>query len=170
MKLSLRARPAKPKVRGVLLDSGFIGALIATDAPHHDDACRVYAELVERYAAGADRLFALSDVLGDLPREFRRNALAPVIAIRVARQHRTAARRTVDRSPDTALSLVIMRRERIRAVATASHEFDDVDVIVLHVDQLPLGLHSDLDAEAAAMEAAISSRTAPPLAPQSTDG
>jgi hypothetical protein len=131
---------------------------------------------VERYAAGLDRLFALSDVLGDLPREFRRNALAPVVTVRVARQHRSAARRITDRSPDAALSLVMMRRERIRAVATTGHEFDDVNVIVLFADPAsldmePLDLDVDaLDREAAELEASVSSGTAPTPAPQSTDG
>ena len=166
MNLSWRRGAPRPKLRTVLLDASFLDALIATDAPQHQHACRQYANLVERYAAGLDRLFALSDVLGNLPREFRRNALAPVLTVRVAQQHRSAARRITDRSPDAALSLVMMRRERIRAVATAGHEFDDVNVTVLLADDG----EPDLDAEAAAMEAAISSGTAPMLAPQSTDG
>ena len=156
----------KPKVRTVLLDAGFLDALIATDAAQHQHACELYAALVERYAVGLDRLFALSDVLGNLPREFRRNALAPVLTVHVAEQHRSAARSIPDRSPDAALSLVMMRRERIRAVATTGHEFDDVTVTVLHADEV----ESDLDVEAAAMEAAINSGTAPPRAPQSMDG
>ena len=180
MRWPFRSRPAKPKPRSVLLDAGFIGALIATDAPPHEAACRLYATLVDRYAAGLDRLFALSGVLGDLPREFRRNALAPVVTVRVARQHRSAARRIADRSTDAALSLVMMRRDRIRTVATTGREFDDVNVTVLFADE-PLDMASlDLDAvaldagaldrEAAELEASIRSGTAPTPAPQSTDG
>ena len=168
MKWAFRSRPSRPKPRSVLLDAGFIGALIATDAPQHEPACRLYAALVERYAAGLDRLFALSGVVGELPREFRRNALAPVATVRVARQHRSAALRLADRSSDAALSLVMMRRDHMRAVATIGHEFDDLNVTVLHADEkFELG---SLDREVAELEASISSGTAPTPALRSTDG
>lgn len=153
MKSPFRSRSQRTQVRAVLLDASFIGALIATDSPDHVDACRVYTTLVERYHDGLDRLFALSDVLGDLPKEFRRGALAPVLTLRTARQHRSAARRIADRSTEVALSLVMMRRERLRAVATMGNEFDDIDVEVLSAQDGP-----------------ISSETEPTSALQSTDG
>lgn len=158
----MRLRPrTHQETRLVLLDASFIDALIAADSPHHGAARELYATLVQRYESGLDRLFALADVLRDLPREFRRNALAPVTTLRVAGQHRSAADRISDRSPQAALSLVMMRRERIRAVATTTHDFDDVHVEVLGVEN-----DLDLDAEAAA----LSSETAPRPARQSTDG
>jgi hypothetical protein len=118
----------------VLLDDSFVNALLATDAPEHADACVLYGRLVDNYERGRDRLFALSTVLGDVPREFRRSALAPVETAHVAAQHHAAAR-TLN-APATAmaaLSLAMMRRERIGTVATATHEFEAFDVEILSV-------------------------------------
>lgn len=121
-------------MRKVLLDDSFVNALLATDVAAHADACALYGQLVDNYAAGRDRLFALSTVLGDVPQEFRRNALAPVETVHVAEQHRAAAREiTAQISPQTALSMVMLRRERMSAVATATHEFDPLHTEVLSV-------------------------------------
>ena len=128
------ARSARPKVRKVLLDGSFVNALLATDAAEHAEACALYSRLVDNYERGVDRLFALSTVLGDVPREFRHNALAPVSNVHVAAQHRSAAREVAAPvSPQAALSLIMLRRERITAVATATHEFDPLDIEVLSV-------------------------------------
>lgn len=162
-------KSAKPKVRSVLLDASFVNALLATDSPDHVGGVALYETLVDRYQSGLDRLFALSTVLGDLPKEFRRQALAPVVMVRVARQHRRAALRvTPAASPEIALSLVMMRRERIHTVATAVAAFDELDVTVLHI-AAPLieGQHIAAP-HVAAPDEPISSRTEPLLAPQST--
>jgi hypothetical protein len=177
-------KSAKPKVRSVLLDASFVNSLLATDSPDHVDAVALYETLVDRYQSGLDRLFALSTVLGDLPKEFRRQALAPVLMARVAGQHRRAARKvTGTATPDIALSLVMMRRERIHTVATAISAFDELDVTVLHVTE-PHDTTADIMAPhtlaphtmaphtmaphtATAVER-LSSRTEPLLAPRST--
>jgi predicted nucleic acid-binding protein len=163
-------KPRKPKVRPVLLDGGFIVALLATDHPQHDAAVEIYATLVDRYEAGLDRLFALSTVLDDLPLEFRRSALAPALTLHVSGQHRSAARRvTGTTSEATALSMVMMRRERIHAIATTSHDFDDLDVEVLCVAPEP-GEMSRVPAGYLPYPMDLSSGTAPMPAPQSTGG
>ena len=177
-------KSAKPKFRLVLLDASFVNSLLATDSPDHVDAVALYETLVDRYQSGVDRLFALSTVLGDLPKEFRRQALAPVLMARVAGQHRRAARKvTGTATPDIALSLVMMRRERIHTVATAVSAFDDLDVTVLHVtashvtashvtephvtEPHTMAPHTMAPHTATAVER-LSSRTEPLLAPRST--
>jgi hypothetical protein len=127
-------RSSRQKLRRVLLDDSFVNALLATDSAEHVDACAVYGELIDNYEHGVDRLFALSTVLGDVPREFRRSALAPVDTVHVAAQHRSAARAlNAPATPRAALSLVMMRRERIGTVATATREFDPFDVEILSI-------------------------------------
>lgn len=183
-------RRTTPRVRQVLLDDSFVNALLATDAPAHAAACVLYGELVDNYERGHDRLFALSSVLGDVPREFRRSALAPVATLHVAAQHQSAAMATGHATPRAALSLVMMRRERIGAVATATNEFDAFDVEVLSVapfqeNSFETPVRSDhrnfepaTSTPPASAPAAfappsagpVNSGTAPPPAPRSTDG
>ena len=162
-------KPAKPKVRSVLLDASFVNSLLATVSPDHVGAVALYETLVDRYQSGLDRLFALSTVLGDLPKEFRRQALAPVLMVRVARQHRHAALRvTLTTTAEIALSLVMLQRERIHTVATAISAFDGLDLTVLHVaaPHSPSPRFTPMDV--ASPDAPVSSRTEPMLAPQST--
>lgn len=164
----------------MLLDDSFVNALLATDVPEHADACALYGELVDNYEKGRDRLFALSSVLGVVPREFRRGALAPVTTLHVAAQHRAAATMVGGPvTPRTALSLVMMRRERIGAVATATHEFDAFDVEVLSVSprtadgfaaQAPDGYRAYEPAGFGPPRGeSFSSKTAPLPAPRPTD-
>ena len=134
-------RAPRFKLRHVMLDESFIHALLATDAPQHAGATELYRTLVDRYQMSLDRLYALSTVLGDLPVEFRRNALAPVLKLNVARQHRkAAAQMNAAFSAATALTLVMMRRERVRTVATASHDYDALEVCVLSVADVPVAV------------------------------
>ncbi len=161
-------KSARPKARSVLLDASFVNALLATDSADHVGAVALYETLVDRYQSGLDRLFALSTVLGDLPREFRRQALAPVLMVRVARQHRRAAERvTAAATPEIALSLVMMRRERIRTVATAVSAFDELDVTALHVPASHVTA-SHTAPHVASPDEPVSSRTEPTPSPQST--
>lgn len=168
----------KPKLRHVMLDESFIHALLATDAPQHAGAAELYRTLVDRHQMGLDRLYALSPVLGDLPVEFRRNALAPVLKLNVARQHRNAAGQMSSAfSPATTLTLVMMRRERVRTVATASHDYDALDLSVLSVaDPITASALDSHDAAEAAgpssaepTDVVVSSRTEPTPVPRSTD-
>jgi len=161
--MSVRPR-SRAKVRKVLLDDTFVNALLATDAAEHAAACALYRQLVDNYERGVDRLFALSTVLGDVPREFRRNALGPVETVHVAAQHRSAAREVAAPiAPRAALSMVMLRRERMNAVATATHEFDPLEIEVLSVAPR---VETGFDAPA---PESVSSGTAPLTAPRSTD-
>lgn len=156
--------------RSVLLDRTFVLALLATDDPAHASAKRIYARLVDRYEDGDDLLFAASTVLQDVPREFRSVTLAPVLTLWVAHQHRAAARRVRDSvTPEVAIELVLLQRERIRTVATASAVFDRYDVAVLRADadadtdgDSTDDTLADVDAEL------VSSRTEPQPVPRST--
>ncbi|HEY4332088.1 MAG TPA: hypothetical protein VGM78_05945 [Ilumatobacteraceae bacterium] len=123
------------KLRKVLLDAPFIAAMLDSNAPEHDAALRVYETLVDNYEAGTDRLFALSPVLNAIPRTVRRSALAPVLYARVAGQHRRAAHhvRGTDQ-PDVALALVMLKRNKLHAIATTSHAFDTFAVDVISTD------------------------------------
>lgn len=153
------------KQRFVLLDRTFVLALLAGDDPAHASAMRIYSTLVDRYEDGDDVLFAASTVLQGVPREFRSVTLAPVATLWVAHQHRVAARRVRDSvTPEVAIELVLLQRERIRTIATASPVFDRYELTVLRADAMP---ESAVPAGAAAVEAGaahdelISSRTAP---------
>jgi len=158
--MNWRARRPQRAVRHVLLDDTFIHALLDADAAAHADAGALYGELIDRYENERDRLFALSSVLADLPAELRRGALAPVLTLHVAAQHRRAAAMIGGPlSPFVALSLVMMQRERIRTVASATYEFDQFDVEVLSVAPR---FGDDVES--------ISSPTAHLSAPRSTDG
>ncbi|MCU1391877.1 MAG: hypothetical protein JWM34_305 [Ilumatobacteraceae bacterium] len=173
-------KPRKPKIRPVLVDESFVDALLAVDSPSHAAALEIYRTLVDRYQTGADRLFALSTVLGDVPPEFRRTALAPLLRLNVARQHRSAARRmTPQADPAVALALVMMRREKIRTVATASTAFDGLDLTILStlgpatqvapVVPVPVVAGPDAPVADPVSELELSARTGSTSAPQSTD-
>ncbi len=119
--------------RPVLLDGSFIAAVLDSDNPSHAAAVALYASLIDNYETGADRLFALSSVLADYPAAVRRGPLAPIITEWVAGQHRRAAAEIAAASPEVALTMVMLRRERFRAVATALPDFDRFDIEVLGV-------------------------------------
>ena len=120
------------KVRSVLLDSDFIGALIDAKSPHHGQATDVYRALIDGYTAGANRLFALSTVLTGLDKELRQGLLAPVETVHVAGQHRSAARKVrAEVSPDTALTLVMLAAEKVRTVATFADDLVPFDVVLI---------------------------------------
>jgi predicted nucleic acid-binding protein len=118
--------------RSVLLDGSFLDALLAPGDPMHDGATALYRELVDSYVAGRDLLYALSTVLNRLPKSARDGALAPVVTIHVAHQHRVAARSVIGLDyPEDALTVVMMQRERIRTIATVSDRWDEWDIEVL---------------------------------------
>ncbi len=120
------------KVRPVLLDTGLIAAIVNTQGARHLEAATLYRTLLQGYAAGTDRLFALSTALADLAEGTRHSTLAPVIALTVARRHRSAARNVrADVDPDTASTLVMLATEKIRTVATLASAFDHFDLDII---------------------------------------
>jgi predicted nucleic acid-binding protein len=109
----------------------------------HEGATALYGQLLESYVAGRDILHALSTVLRRLPKSVRQGALAPVRTIHVARQHQNAARSVIGfEYPEDALTVVMMQRERIKTIATASDTWDAWDIEVLKAEPAPLGLDS----------------------------
>ncbi len=119
------------KLRSVLLDRGFITALLDPADRAHTASLGVYGALVESYQAGEDRLVALSTVLSQYPNGVRKGALAPVATTWVSRRHLAVATSIDSVRPELALTLVMLRREGIGAIATTLHDFERFDVEVL---------------------------------------
>jgi predicted nucleic acid-binding protein len=121
----------------VLLDRSFLMALVDPGHPERAAAAATYAELLDCYQRNELRLRARADHLaathpnGDTRRD---PLFAPVETIDVAGQHRRAARRLrlpVAVDPDTAITLVLVRRERIGAIATFEPVLAAFDLVVL---------------------------------------
>lgn len=121
----------------VLLDLSFLQALSTPAHVHHDLASREYAELLERYRRYERRLRVRDDHL-DLvvgtDQLLRRGLFAPCESIHVAAQHHRGAKRLhlpVDVSHDTAVTLVVLRREHIDEIATFEPAMRSFDLVVL---------------------------------------
>ncbi len=118
----------------VLLDASFVGALVDNDEPFHHDAVAAYAELLDRYERAEVLLGATSDTMEPLPAGLRSSLFAPVTTIRIAEQHRNAALDVAGPSaddPELATLLVILRRDKIRCVASFDRRLDrfDLDIV-----------------------------------------
>ena len=125
---------SSPTPPTVLLDRSFVGAVARPDHADHERVAACYRQLLDRYAAGTVRLRAHTDALPS-PRP---DLFAPVERIPVAGQHRRAAARLhlpVPVTPEVALTLVVMRREGIRRIATLDPAFGAFDV---EMELLPL--------------------------------
>lgn len=115
----------------VLLDLGFLHALIHPDDDQHQSARDCYSQLLDRYEANSIRLRAQADHLAGMQHKQYADLLAPVETIHVARQYRRqAARLHQTYPPDLAVTLVIMRRESIHRIATFDPFFSTIDVTV----------------------------------------
>jgi hypothetical protein len=117
----------------VLLHATFLAALTEPDHPQHDAAVSTYLALLDDFESDTRLLAALSDHLRPFA-AVRRTLLAPVTTVHVAGQHRSAARAmtpTVTDDPDLALTLVIIRREKLAAVAAFDPRFDQFEVEVM---------------------------------------
>ena len=118
----------------ILVDGTFLDALTSADDEWHALARDLYGTLVDSYERHEVRLRARGDHLAGHT-EHRRTLLAPVESIPVARQYLRAAERltaSLGVATDAALSLVIMKRERIRRIATFDPTFSelaDVEVV-----------------------------------------
>ena len=152
----------------VLLERGFLAAVVDDDDRCHESAATIYASLLDEYQAGRVRLHALSSDLAAFPRDVRRQALAPVDTMWVARQHRSAASRVEAPSLEIALTLTMATREHCSTIATTDPYYArfDVDVLVATpADDGPIGP----DAEQIP-DGYVSYETEPLPARQSTDG
>jgi predicted nucleic acid-binding protein len=115
----------------VLLDRSFLEALIDSSHEAHAAARACYERLVNGYERHEHRLRARNDHLASVDRPTHADLLAPVEAIHVVKQYRRQAERLgSDLEPDVAVTLVVMRRERIERIATLDPFFDTLDVTV----------------------------------------
>ncbi|MEI6402874.1 MAG: hypothetical protein WCP59_11860 [Actinomycetota bacterium] len=121
----------------VLLDRSFLDALVDPGHPDRPVAAAAYTELLDCYQRNELRLRARVDHLaathpsGDVGRN---PLFAPVETIPVAGQHRRAAQRLrlpVAVGPDAAITLVLLRREHITAIATFDPAMAAFDLTVL---------------------------------------
>ena len=117
----------------VLVDASFLAALTSDDEST-TVARGTYAGLVDAYERHEIRLRARADHLRRHALH-RRTLLAPIEAMPVARQHVRAGARletSLGIDADAAVTLVMMKRERIRRIATFEPifaEFDDIEVV-----------------------------------------
>ena len=112
----------------VLLDRSFLSAVHEPDDPNHSDAVGTYRALIDDFVeqrcllvARADHLSAVAD-----PELF-----AAVDKLHVARQHRNAATEVVARTGvalDAAITLVLIRRSKVRTVATFDERLATFDI------------------------------------------
>jgi predicted nucleic acid-binding protein len=118
----------------VLIDETFLAALGDADHEWHAVAVELYGMLVDEYERDEVRLRARTDHLRRHP-EHRRTLFAPIESMSVARQYERAGaalKSSADVSADVAVTLVMMKREKIRRIATldpAFSEFEDVEVV-----------------------------------------
>ncbi|MEO6124894.1 MAG: hypothetical protein ABIR32_14410 [Ilumatobacteraceae bacterium] len=137
------------KQRPILIDGGFVAALVDDDHSLHAAAIEIYGYLIDEFQANRMRLFSPSTVLRTCSRDVRRSTLAPVETMWVARQHRTAAKHVTAPSADVAIVMVLLQRERCRGLATTDAFYDQFDLAVYRAgsgepvgpaaDQLPDG-------------------------------
>ena len=118
----------------VVVDASFLAALVEPEHEWRAVARDLYASLVDAYERHEIRLRARGDHLAPYA-ELRKTLLAPVERMSVATQYRRAGaelERTLGVGSDAAVTLVMMKRERIRRIATFDptfSAFDDVEVV-----------------------------------------
>jgi len=119
-------------VRKVLLSGELISAIADPHSAQHPQAAAIYAELLNAYVAGTDRLFALSTDLDRFDKATRRASFSALVVAHVANQHRSAATKVNESfTPETALALVIIAAEKITTVATLGDQFDALDLEII---------------------------------------
>jgi hypothetical protein len=119
-------------VRKVLLSGELISAIADPHSAQHPQAAAIYAELLNAYVAGTDRLFALSTDLVRFDKATRRASFSALVVAHVAHQHRSAATNVNESfTPETALALVIIAAEKITTVATLGDQFDALDLEII---------------------------------------
>jgi hypothetical protein len=113
----------------VLLDRSFLEALVDSEHPDHAEIVDRYRALLDSYECGDIRLRARHDHLRLV--EHSSDVVAPVERIHVAEQFRRQARRLqlpFAVPEDTAVTLVVMRRESIERIATLDPVFEQIAV------------------------------------------
>ena len=129
----------------VLLDLSFLDAVAHADDANHDEAVAVYRMLIDDFLAQRHLLVARADHLAAVDSA---DLFAPIDKLHVARQHRNAAKELMRGTPvdvDLAITLVLIRRCKVRRVATFDDRLAHYDIDL--VTALPA---ADISAEAAA--------------------
>jgi predicted nucleic acid-binding protein len=112
----------------VLLDLTFLSAVADTDNTNHDEAVAVYRTLIDDFLAQRHLLVARADHLALADNA---DVFAPVDKLHVARQHRNAANELIRGTPvdlDLAITLVLVRRCKVRKVATFDERLTHYDL------------------------------------------
>jgi predicted nucleic acid-binding protein len=118
----------------VLVEGSLLTALSELADDRISAAAECYVDLLGRYERHEIRIRARADHLAATPRELRRTLFAPIEPVHIAAQFRRAAARLempFEFDPDMALTLVVMRRERINSIATLDRRFDAVKFAVI---------------------------------------
>jgi predicted nucleic acid-binding protein len=121
----------------VLLDRSFLDALVDPEHPDRPAAVATYSELLDCYQRNELRLRARVDHLAAThpnDDDGRNPLFAPIETIHVAGPHLRAAQRLrlpVAIDPDAAVTLVLLRREHITAIATFDPAMAAFDLTVL---------------------------------------
>ena len=114
-----------------LLDLTFLAAVADPDDADHDEAVAFYRTMVDDFVAQRCLLVARADHLAAVGYP---DLFAPVDKLHVARQHRNAADEMVQRNGvdfDVAITLVLVRRSKIRNVATFDKRLALYDIDIL---------------------------------------
>jgi predicted nucleic acid-binding protein len=115
----------------VLLDLSFLAAVADIDEPNHEEATALYRTLVDDYVEQRCLLVARADHLAAIPDA---DLFAAVDKLHVAGQHRHAADDLIARTGvdvDQAVTLVLIRRSKIRKVATFDERLAQYDINVI---------------------------------------
>ena len=128
-----------------LLDKSFLVALADVDDPHHDEAKESYRGLIDDFLAQRCLLVARADHLAsvDSPQLF-----AAVDKLHVARQHRNAAKkmmRASDVELDLAITLVLVRRYKLRKVASFDERLAGYDITLIEPVGSPVDDNEPVD-------------------------
>jgi predicted nucleic acid-binding protein len=114
-----------------LLDATFLAAVADTDDANHDEAVALYRTMVDDFVEQHCLLVARADHLAAVANP---DLYAPVDKLHIARQHRNAADELVRNTGvdfDIAITLVLIRRSKIRKVATFDERLTvyEIDIV-----------------------------------------
>jgi predicted nucleic acid-binding protein len=114
-----------------LLDVTFLAAVADTDDANHDEAVALYRTMVDDFVEQHCLLVARADHLAAVANP---DLFAPVDKLHIARQHRNAADELVRNTGvdfDIAITLVLIRRSKIRKVATFDERLTvyEIDIV-----------------------------------------
>lgn len=114
-----------------LLDASFLAAVADPDDANHDEAVALYRMIVDDFVDQRCLLVARADHLAAVANP---DLFAPVDKLHIAGQHHRAADELVRNTGidfDLAITLVFVRRSKVRKVATFDERLTAYDIDVL---------------------------------------